>query len=79
MRAGALAGQAVTLQGAPLAGATVVLDDGRQQWTTTTDAEGQFRFEGVQRRELSSAGRPTGAVLPRVESRHGAAGGQSRI
>jgi hypothetical protein len=44
---GALEGQAVSLQGSPLAGAAVVLDDGRQQWSTTTNADGQFRFEGV--------------------------------
>ena len=43
----ALTGQAVSLQGAPLAGAQVALDDGRQQWITTTDAEGNFRFNGV--------------------------------
>jgi hypothetical protein len=39
-----LTGQAVSLQGAPLAGAQVALDDGRRQWLTTTDAEGNFRF-----------------------------------
>jgi hypothetical protein len=44
---GALTGQAVSLQGAPLAGAQAALDDGRQQWSTTTDAEGNFRFNGV--------------------------------
>ena len=42
--AGALNGQAVNLQGQPLAGATVVLDDGRKQISTTADAQGQFRF-----------------------------------
>jgi hypothetical protein len=41
---GALNGQAVNMQGQPLAGATVVLDDGRTQTTATADAQGRFRF-----------------------------------
>jgi hypothetical protein len=44
---GALNGQAVNLQGQPLAGATIVLDDGRKQVAATADAQGQFRFDGL--------------------------------
>jgi len=44
---GALLGQAVTAQGQPVAGATVLLDNGREQASTTTDARGRFRFADV--------------------------------
>jgi hypothetical protein len=44
---GGLVGQVVTLQGAPASKARVLLDDGRQQWSAATDAEGKFRFDGL--------------------------------
>jgi hypothetical protein len=44
---GVLRGQAVTLQGQPVANAQVVLDDGVTQAVGATDAHGQFQFEAV--------------------------------
>jgi hypothetical protein len=44
---GSLRGQAVTLQGQPIAGAQVLLDDGVEQVAATTDAGGQFQFDAV--------------------------------
>jgi hypothetical protein len=44
---GSLSGQAMSLQGQPLANLPVVITDGRQQAATTTDAKGQFRFAGL--------------------------------
>lgn len=42
-----LNGQALTPQGTPLAGETVVLDDGASQITTATDAAGRFRIDNL--------------------------------
>jgi hypothetical protein len=44
---GLLTGQAMSMQGQPLAGETVVISDGRQHLSTTTDAKGQFTFTGL--------------------------------
>jgi hypothetical protein len=44
---GLLTGQAINVQGKPLAAETVVISDGRQRLSTTTDAKGQFKFSGL--------------------------------
>ena len=44
---GLLTGQAVSVQGKPLAAETVVISDGRQHLSTMTDAKGQFKFTGL--------------------------------
>ncbi len=44
---GLLTGQAMSMQGQPIAGETVVLSDGREHLSTTTDEKGQFQFTGL--------------------------------
>jgi hypothetical protein len=44
---GRLTGQAMSLQGQPLAGQSIVISNGRTVASTTTNSKGEFQFAGV--------------------------------